>query len=794
LNVFWLYQRKGFLSVIIFRLCVGIELVLKKVGNLLVGFNRIESNIKNFTMSPSLRQFMIISIIGMTILLVSLLYFHVELSEGYLKVHLDTQNKNLAIVLRNSLLAEGLETVLLKTKQELSDSEREQITKTLERELRWVPVVKVKVYSKDAMVLFSTKQDETGQSAINNKGVQISLAGTAVSGLVHRNHINDFDNHVEILSLHQQYIPIKNHLSGEVLGAFEIYTDVSLILNNLEGKQKIIFWSIGGILVTFYLSLAFSFFGTHRLLRKETLQRQKHLNELQSIHSELEQRVEQRTAELDKSKQFLQSVIDGIGSPLLVIRPDFSIALMNKAAVKLIPADQDIANYRYCYQVSHRQNKPCSGADHPCSFAQVMQDGCTVRVRHTHYDANNRPMLVDLVSTPLYSPTGEFEGVIEVEHDITQLVQMQAGLEQSEARLQAIMKNVPDAIVTCDSSYVIQSNNLAAQSLFNGKEEDLNGTKFTRFISDDNLKIFQPENMGRKLSMLKALDGKEFPADIWIGPLEFSDGVSSCIAVIRDITKRLQAQSELETTRQQYFHQEKMAAIGQLAAGILHEVGNPIAAIAGAASELKSINVCGRNPVGDCPFEESVSENINLIDEQTIRLAKITSEIADFASPKPRDRELLDLNGLLQSTARLLSYDQRFSAIEMDLQLDRNLPAIVGVADQLTQVFMNLLINAMDASAMVDGKKHTIQLKTQRDGDRVQISVKDRGQGMSKETLGHVLEPFYSTKPVGKGSGLGLSLCDTIVLAHGGVLNFDSELGKGTTVDVYLPIDLKESE
>ncbi len=746
-------------------------------------------------MSPSLRQFMIISIVGMTVLLASLLYFHLELSEGYLKVHLDTQNKNLAIVLRNSLLAEGLETILLKDQKQLTKQEHEKISITLENELRWVPVVKVKVYSKDAMVLFSTKQDEIGQSAKNNKGVHSSLAGKAISGLVHRNNVNDFDNLIETFSLHQQYIPVKNQLTKETLGVFEIYTDVSKILSNFEGKQKVIFWAIGGILMTFYLALAFSFFGTHRLLRKETLQRQKHLNELQTIHAELEQRVEQRTAELDKSKTFLQSVIDGISNPLLVIRPDFTIALMNKAAINLIPPDQDKNNFRYCYQISHRRNEPCSGPDHPCSFAQVKQDGCTARLRHTHFDANNQPILVDLVSTPLYSSSGEFEGVIEVQHDVTQMVKMQAGLEQSKARLLAIMENVPDAILTCDSNYVIQSNNPAAQKLFNGREGNLTGKKFTLFFSEEtSLSILQPGKIGQIVAILKGLNGNQFSADIWVGPLHSSVEKSSYIIVVRDITQRIKAQRELETTRQLYFHKEKMAAIGQLAAGILHEVGNPIAAIAGAASELKSVNECSGNPVGDCPFKDSVGENINLIDEQTIRLAKITREIADFASPKPRERELLDLNGLLQSTARLLTFDRRFSAIKMDLQLDKNLPAIVGVADQLTQVFMNLMINAMDASISVNGENETIQLETQQDGDRVQISITDRGHGMSKEIQNHILEPFFSTKPVGKGSGLGLSICDSIVHTHGGVLNIDSEEGKGTTFHVFLPIDLIDSE
>ncbi|MDH3450568.1 MAG: ATP-binding protein, partial [Gammaproteobacteria bacterium] len=160
----------------------------------------------------------------------------------------------------------------------------------------------------------------------------------------------------------------------------------------------------------------------------------------------------------------------------------------------------------------------------------------------------------------------------------------------------------------------------------------------------------------------------------------------------------------------------------------------------------------------------------------------------------PRAREMLDLNGLLKSTASLLTYDRRFSSIGVRLQLDKELPAIVGVADQLTQVFMNLLINAMDACASQGGQKDCIVLISEPDGDRVHVCVQDSGIGMSADTLEHVMETFYTTKPFGEGTGLGLSLCDTIVSAHGGELRIESEQGKGTQVHVYLPLDLASED
>ena len=745
-------------------------------------------------MSPSLRQFMLVSVVGMTLLLASLLYFHIELSRDYLQDHLSTHNRNLAIVLRNSLLASGLRDALDTSQEEFSAGDRARIEATLNKELQWVPIVKVKVYSRDGHVLYSTKPAEIGLSATKNQGVQSALAGTAFADLVQRDHVNELDGTVDTVDLHQQYIPIENADTGAVDGVFEIYADVSKIVEHVESKQRLVFWSIAGVLAAFYSALAFSFMRTHRMLLAEQRQREEHLDELRTIHAELEQRVEQRTAELDKSKTFLQSVIDGIGNPLLVIRPDLTIALMNNAARRLLPEAEGEKQSHHCYEISHRRDRPCEGPDHPCSFKNVMKHGRASRVRHTHYDANNQPIIVDLLSTPLYNDKGEFEGVIEVEHDVTQMVRMQAGLVQSEARLQGIMDHVPDAIFTCDEDCEIQSLNPSALRLFRCANSDLIGMKLPHLFTDQTADgVQKPDVTVQREASLKRIDGTEFPADVWIGPVELG-GETSFIAVVRDISGRVQAQQELETTRQQYFHQEKMAAIGQLAAGILHEVGNPIAAIAGAASELQGLTSCGKNPQGECPYDPLVARNIDLIDEQTSRLAKITREIADFASPRPRERELLDLNSLLQSTARLLTYDRRFRDVDLQLELDPHLPAIVGVADQLTQVFMNLLINAVDACGMAGGRKDCIVLHSELVGDRVHVSVRDSGCGMSEETLAHALEPFFTTKAVGKGTGLGLSLCDTIASAHGGSLQLASEEGRGTCVHVYLPIEPPEEQ
>jgi PAS domain S-box-containing protein len=739
-------------------------------------------------MSALFRQFMIISVVGMTLTLLSLMYFHVRLSDDYLSSHLDSHNKNLSIVLRNSLLAVGLEDALIEHGSKLPDAVRVQIDSALQRELKWLPVLKVKIYSGDSIVLYSTAGDEIGDDAKHNEGVRSALAGTPISSQVEPDHLNEFDMVVEIDDLHQQYVPILSRTTDEVIGVFETYLDVAGIVGDIEARQRVVFWWIAAILALFYLALAFAYLSTYRLLQSETRQREIYLDELHQIRADLEQRVEQRTAELDHTKNFLQSVIDGIADPILVIRPDFTIALMNRKARDNLPPEQQGSGQLYCYQLSHRLDRPCTGPDHPCSFEEVMDQGYPSRVRHNHHDEDGNPATLELITTPLFSADGEFEGVIEVEHDVTQIVQMQEVLLRNEAHLHAIMDHVPDAILTCDSSYTIESSNRSARVLFHAGESDLVGRNMQELFSvDADVDVFMAEIATNQRALMRRIDGTEFPSDLWVGPLEKSSEGISYIVVVHDVTSRIEAQHELETTRQQFFHQDKMAAIGQLAAGILHEVGNPIAAIAGAVSEVQ-------NSYTNTDYEDALNYNIGLINEQIQRLGKITREIADFSSPKPRERELLDLNELLRSAAGLLSYDRRFSSIGVQLQLDKNLPAIVGVADQLTQVFMNLLINAMDACSTLDLEEDCIVLKSELDGDNVHVCVQDYGPGMSQEVLAHVMELFYTTKPLGKGSGLGLSLCDTIVREHMGEMRIESEEGVGTQVHIVLPINPPEEE
>ena len=243
-----------------------------------------------------------------------------------------------------------------------------------------------------------------------------------------------------------------------------------------------------------------------------------------------------------------------------------------------------------------------------------------------------------------------------------------------------------------------------------------------------------------------------------------------------------QHELQLELVRQQQFHKEKMAAVGSLAAVVAHEINNPLSAIMGAAQSMQE-----QCAAFGCADRRRVHYP-DMILEQATRVMNITRSISEFSVPQSVEPELLDLNNLIRSTVRFISFDRRFAVIDMVLNLDSGLPAVRAVGDHLTQVIMNLLVNAADATEGRVASKPRIIVATCRKGEKAVMTVKDNGMGMNKETLEHVFEEYFTTKPKGKGTGIGLAISKSLIESEGGVISIESELGVGTTVTIHLPI------
>lgn len=253
------------------------------------------------------------------------------------------------------------------------------------------------------------------------------------------------------------------------------------------------------------------------------------------------------------------------------------------------------------------------------------------------------------------------------------------------------------------------------------------------------------------------------------------DEISHVITIGEDVTDARRIQGQI-------MQSEKLAAIGQLAAGVMHEINNPLATISVCVAAIG-----GRLAELSATEKVAVEEYLELIDKEVDRCSRIVDGLLDFSRPKGKTKGKVVLNALVDETLFLLKHHQRFKRLTVARELDLSLPASIGNAEQLTQVLMALMLNAVDA--MDD--RGTLTVRTGRNparADEVVVEIEDNGIGIPRSDQSKIFEPFYTTKPPGRGTGLGLSICYGIVEDHRGRIEVDSQPGRGSIFRVFLPV------
>jgi signal transduction histidine kinase len=232
---------------------------------------------------------------------------------------------------------------------------------------------------------------------------------------------------------------------------------------------------------------------------------------------------------------------------------------------------------------------------------------------------------------------------------------------------------------------------------------------------------------------------------------------------------------ELQTTQQQLLQSAKLAAIGELAASVAHEINNPLTVVLGSSAVL----------LRKTPVDSAAYAKITNIINAANRAGKIVRDLLDFSRRREPQHESVNVNDLVRRSLDIVQARLASGAVEVRLALDEHLPPVMGDPDQLTQVFINLFTNAVDA--MPGGGTLTVQSLTLFADGAVCIRVTDTGTGMDQTQIAHIFEPFFTTKGEGKGTGLGLSVSLSIISKHGGSIEVESHPGQGTTMRVKLP-------
>jgi PAS domain S-box-containing protein len=278
-------------------------------------------------------------------------------------------------------------------------------------------------------------------------------------------------------------------------------------------------------------------------------------------------------------------------------------------------------------------------------------------------------------------------------------------------------------------------------------------------------------------------DGEEVPVNFSAAILRDNKGNEvGSVGIFSDLRETVKMRRQLEESRAQLMQTEKIASLGRLAAGVAHEINNPLAGILIYAELLQ------RGLMEENQDRQYVEEIIN----QTLRCQQIVTRLLEFSRQSLGQRTLFDVNEILNRCVHLISHQALFLNIEILPELDPDLPQIIGDPGELQQVFTNLLLNAADA--MSGQGRITLATRPDPSGDGIIITFADTGAGIPPDIRDKIFEPFFTTKPPGKGTGLGLSIVYGVIQRHGGSIEVDSVTGAGTTFTLRLLLDSPQRE
>jgi len=383
-------------------------------------------------------------------------------------------------------------------------------------------------------------------------------------------------------------------------------------------------------------------------------------------------------------------------------------------------------------------------------------------------------------------------------------------IEIAKNYLENIIENTRTNLMVVDKDLTVRTVNTAQAQMIRRPKKDILGKPLLSLFPDG---LAPYEGIPMEAILQKSLTGRSFEIRDYritglqesaiylamnISPILIDGKIPGVLITSTNVTKRVELEGALKLytveledkvdkgtatakkLEQQVMHSEKLAALGRLAAGVAHEIGNPLTSISTFAQLLREM-----------AQDEFTQNSLDIINNHIQRITEIVRRMSTFSRADALNIKSIQLNDVLNSTLDLMRLDKRMkNTIEIAVDLDRELPATMIDEGQLSQVFINIFLNALDA--MPDGGKLTVATHRGPDDqgrDSIMIVFADTGTGIPELELAKIFDPFYTTKEVGKGTGLGLSLSYNIVKRFKGDIKVESEAGKGTAFTIIIPVE-----
>jgi PAS domain S-box-containing protein len=370
--------------------------------------------------------------------------------------------------------------------------------------------------------------------------------------------------------------------------------------------------------------------------------------------------------------------------------------------------------------------------------------------------------------------------------DITERRRAEEALRDSEEKSRKMFESVSDSISVIDLSGIITQTNQRTVEIhgFSSREEMVGMNAFDLVAPRDRERIARNMRQALKRGIIRdqeytllRADGSEFPAELSTSVLKDASGkVTSHITIARDITERKQAEEREKELQKELLLSSRLASIGELAAGIAHQINNPLTGVLGFSQRLLRKST-----------DQETNQDLKRIYTEAERAAKVVQNLLTFARRRQPQKQDSDINEILESALELRAYELTTSNIEVVTDLAPGLPELMLDFQQIQEVFLNIILNAEQAMTEANGGGK-LTIKTKERKGYIRTTFTDNGPGIPAKNLEKIFDPFFSTKGEKGGTGLGLSVCHGIISEHGGRIYARSKPGEGATFFIELPV------